>query len=437
MRIAGDRVVATGHGAPPHTADEHVDEGILVPGLVDAQVNGAFGHDVAEAGGAEMADIAQRLPRTGVTAWVPTFVTAPVEQLADRLRRYRALRAELARDDRPRARLLPAHVEGPFLAPTRSGAHRAEWLCEPTPPRVALLVDAGGEDLGYLTLAPELPHAEAAVTALVDAGVRVSLGHSEADAATVHRAADLGARLVTHLFNAQSPLHHRAPGVVGAALADDRLTLGLIVDLHHVAADAVRVAFAAAPGRVMIVTDAVASAGMPPGEYRLGGVDLVVQEGQPPRRADGVLAGSGARMDESIGRAVSVGVDLVTAVRAATAVPARALGHTELGELRPGALADMTVLDGTRCAAVPPGSPAAVARETPASPPALPGRSGILTRVAREIPASSPVLPGRSPLVCCVARETPRRSAPATGRGTRPGPGGDPLATGASRVENP
>jgi N-acetylglucosamine-6-phosphate deacetylase len=210
---------------------------------------------------------------------------------------------------------------------------------------VAQLVEAGGDALGYLTLAPELPGATEAIQALVTAGVRVAVGHSDADAATVHRAADLGATLVTHLYNAQSPLHHRQPGVVGAALADPRLTSGLILDLHHVAAEAVLVAFAAAPGRVMVVTDAVAAAGMPPGRYRLGGEDVVVAEGQPPRRLDGVLAGSTARMDESVGRAVAVGVDPVTALRAATVVPARALGLTHLGELRAGSVADLVVLD--------------------------------------------------------------------------------------------
>ncbi len=242
-------------------------------------------------------------------------------------------------------RLLPCHVEGPFLAPTRRGAHREELLVDPTPERINALIEAGGESLGYVTLAPERDGALDAIATFVAAGVRVSVGHSDADAATVSLAADAGATLVTHLFNAQSPLMPRKPGVVGAALADPRLTLGLIADLHHVEAEAIRLTFAAADGRVMLVTDNVSAFGMPPGEYELGGQTLSVTEGQPPLRADGTLAGAAVRLDDCVANAVASGASVDQAIAAVTRVPADALGLADLGHLRTGATADFVVLD--------------------------------------------------------------------------------------------
>jgi N-acetylglucosamine-6-phosphate deacetylase len=152
--------------------------------------------------------------------------------------------------------------------------------------------------------------------------------------------------MVTHLFNAQRPLGHREPGVVGQALTDSRLTSGLIVDLHHVAGPVCGLAFRAAPGRIALVTDAAAPAGMPPGEYFLGGepVTLPDADGAPPVRADGTLAGSALRLDLAIGNAVTCGVPLPAAVAAATSIPADLIGRPDLGRLAPGVAADLVWL---------------------------------------------------------------------------------------------
>jgi N-acetylglucosamine-6-phosphate deacetylase len=160
----------------------------------------------------------------------------------------------------------------------------------------------------------------------------------------VAEAAEAGARAVTHLFNAQRPLHHREPGVPGHALVDDRLSLGLIVDLHHVVADVVLLAFRAAGDRIVLVTDAVASAGMPPGRYELGGEPVIVEVGRPPVREDGAIAGSGLRLDEAVRNTVDVGVPLAVAVAAATSRPADLLGRPDLGRVEAGAQADLTWL---------------------------------------------------------------------------------------------
>jgi len=336
-------ITSVGRGMPRREPDETL-VGTLAPGLVDAQINGAYGADFAAATDADWERIVDMLPSTGVTAIVPTFITAPVDELAEQLRGYARQRERLA--GRPgAARLLPAHVEGPFLAEACRGAHRAECLTDPTPERVETLVAAAGAHLGYVTVAPERLGAIDAIERFVAAGVRVSVGHSDADAGTVTRAADAGATLVTHVFNAQRPLRHRDPGVVGAALTDTRLTAGLIADLHHVDPIAIRVAFAAAEGRIMLVTDNVSAFGMDAGEYVLGGEPLTVRDGEPPLRADGTIAGAAVRLDTCIGNVVrDAGVDPGDAIDAATRVPARAVGSGS-GAIEPGAPADLVLLD--------------------------------------------------------------------------------------------
>jgi N-acetylglucosamine-6-phosphate deacetylase len=173
------------------------------------------------------------------------------------------------------------------------------------------------------------------------------VGHSDATAAQVAAAVGAGARMVTHLFNAQRPMHHREPGVTGQALADPRLVSGLIADFVHVVPPVCQIAFAAAPGRICLVTDAAACAGMPPGRYVLGGmpIELPPGDGVPPVRTDGTLAGSALRMDRAVANMVSVGVSLPDAVAAATRIPADLIGRPELGRIGPGVPADLAWLD--------------------------------------------------------------------------------------------
>jgi N-acetylglucosamine-6-phosphate deacetylase len=341
--IADGAIDAVGSGVPPRPADVTLDVGYLLPGFVDLQVNGYFGAEFQTADAASWTAVARGLPATGTTSFAPTLITAPVDRLAATLREARDIVAELP----PRgARVLGVHVEGPFIALQRRGAHNPAWITAPTPAAVAALVEAGGELLRLVTLAPELAGALAAIDQLTGAGVLVSVGHSDATAEQVALAADHGARMVTHLFNAQRPLGHREPGVVGQALTDGRLTSGLIADLHHVAAPVCGLAFRAAPGRIALVTDAAAPAGMPPGEYLLGGEPVLLPpgDGAPPVRADGTLAGSALRMDVAVGNAVACGVSLSVAVAAATRIPADLIGRPDLGRLAAGAAADLVWL---------------------------------------------------------------------------------------------
>ncbi|MGH9065751.1 MAG: N-acetylglucosamine-6-phosphate deacetylase [Acidimicrobiales bacterium] len=340
VRIEGDRIVEVLAGAPPPGPDHlALSGGILSPGLVDLQVNGAFGVDLVRASAEEWRAVSERLPATGVTAFQPTYITAPLATLLDGLRRTPSP-AELEQGGG--ARILGVHLEGPFLSPMRAGVHDPAHMRLPAPDLVEDLVGAAAGGLTMVTLAPELPGALAAIRRLAAAGVRVSVGHSDATAAQVRAAADAGATMVTHVFNAQRGLGHREPGVAGQGLADPRLVVGLIADLRHVAPQVCAIVMQAAPGRVALVTDAIAAAGMPPGRYELGGIQVEVGPGDAlPRRLDGTIAGSSLSLDRAVRNVAGLGTGLAGALVAASRVPADALGRKDLGRLAPGARADL------------------------------------------------------------------------------------------------
>jgi N-acetylglucosamine-6-phosphate deacetylase len=342
LAFDGGVITAIGEGKPPGRPDLHLEDGLVVPGLVDLQVNGYFGVELGNAEPDGWATVARRLPETGTTAFLPTFITSPIPQTLAALRRAAGFIPAMTDG----ARVLGIHLEGPFISPERRGAHNPAWITTPDHETIETLLAAGNGLVTVVTLAPEIDGAMAAIKQLTASGVLVSVGHSDAIAAQVGAAAASGARIVTHLFNAQRPLHHREPGVVGQALTDGRLTSGLIADLHHVVGPVAALAFAAAPGRIFVVTDAAACAGMPPGPYILGGqpIELPDADGTPPVREDGTLAGSALRMDAAVANMAAVGVPLPKAVEAATRVPADLIGRQDLGRLAIGAAADLAWL---------------------------------------------------------------------------------------------
>jgi len=337
------RVAAVEPGPPPRPPDIELPDGVLLPGFVDLQVNGYYGEEFPSGSVDGLARVVTRLPETGTTALLPTFVTSPPGSLAAALRATAAMLPALPARA---ARVLGVHAEGPFISPARKGAHNEAWMTDPTPAAVDELLDAGRGVLRLVTLAPERDGAMAAISRLAEAGILVSVGHSDATARQVDEAAARGARMVTHLFNAQRPLHHREPGVVGEALVDPRLTCGLIADMYHVVPPVCLLAFRAAPGRILAVTDAAACAGMPPGRYLLGGepIELPPGDGAPPVRDDGTLAGSALRMDVAVANLVRAGVGLTDAIEAGTRVPADLIGRPDLGRIAPGAAADLAWL---------------------------------------------------------------------------------------------
>ncbi|WTW97252.1 N-acetylglucosamine-6-phosphate deacetylase [Streptomycetaceae bacterium NBC_01309] len=345
--VENGRVTRVEDSVPPAGPDHlALPDGILTPGLIDLQVNGAFGADFVAAGPDEWCTVAGRLASTGVTSFLPTFITGAMDTLVAALTRAHTTRAALVRE--PVARVLGVHLEGPFLAAAKVGTHPEEHLREPKPELVDRLLDddAVRDVLALVTLAPELPGGVEAVRRFAEAGIRVSIGHSDATAAQVAEAADAGATLVTHLFNAMRGLGHREPGVVGAALTDPRLTAGLIADLHHVVPAVCSLVLRIAGTRTALVTDAMAAAGMPPGRYRLGDVDVTLAEGDVPRNPDGTIAGSALTMDQAVRNLTALGHDFAEVVSCGATVPANALGREDLGRIAPGALADLVWWDG-------------------------------------------------------------------------------------------
>jgi N-acetylglucosamine-6-phosphate deacetylase len=311
---------------------------IAAPGLLDLQVNGFAEVDVMAADTDGIDRIGAALTDHGVTAWLPTLITAAD---ADTRRALGILRTAIDRGT-PGAQPLGVHLEGPFLSPDRLGTHPAVHRRDPDP--AALDAWRAIAPVVAVTLAPELPGAVDLVANLSADGVLVSLGHSDATAAQAHAGFDAGARTTTHLFNAMSALRHRDPGLPGAALARPGVTVQLIVDGHHLADDVVRLVFAAARGRVVLVTDATEAAAREEGEYEIAGVPVEVRAGAV-RNGAGVLAGSALTLDAAVRNVVALGLDLAEVLTAVTATPAALIGRPDLGRLAPGARADVVVLE--------------------------------------------------------------------------------------------
>ena len=308
--------------------------GIAAPGFLDLQVNGFGDVDFLEADAAGYARAGEALLETGVTAYLPTLITGPEDQV------IAALEAVPTNGKGPR--ILGVHLEGPFLAATRLGTHRASGRRDPDLDLLGRLLRAG--PVRMMTLAPELPGSGPLIDRLQRRGVTVSCGHSDATAEEAIAAFDRGVKTVTHLFNAMRPFRHRDPGIVGAALARDDVIVQIIVDGIHLSPETAAVVWRAAAGRVALVTDAVAGTGMMNGSYSLGGLEVDVQDGVV-RGPDGVLAGSALSMIEAVRNFHELGVSLSQALEAASTVPARVLGLPTLGRLGPGLPADVVVLD--------------------------------------------------------------------------------------------
>jgi N-acetylglucosamine-6-phosphate deacetylase len=311
--------------------------GIAVPGLVDLQVNGFSGIDILQATPDEIALLGLELARSGVLWYQPTLVTAPPELT------LRALATIGSAGVVPGARILGAHLEGPFLSPARAGAHPRRYLRDPDLDLLASFLEAGCA-VTTVTLAPELVRAGEVIDVLVERGITVSLGHTDATAPVAQAAFDRGARTITHLFNAMRPFGHRDPGVAGAALARPDVVVQLIADGVHLAPETILTAWRAAGGRIALVSDLNAAGGLGDGTFRLGTVEVRV-EGGVSRLGDGTLAGAVRPLAWGLRTLVELGVPVVAAVDAVTRTPARVVGRGDVARLAPGAPADVVVLD--------------------------------------------------------------------------------------------
>ncbi|MBI3722428.1 N-acetylglucosamine-6-phosphate deacetylase [bacterium] len=310
--------------------------GFVLPGFVDVHVHGGGGHDTMD-GEAGALGLARFHARRGTTSLCPTTITSEPGELE---RALRGIGLAASSDHRGRARILGAHLEGPFISERRLGAQPSRARA-PDRELLARLLDSG--PVAIATLAPELAGALELVDELVRRGVRASLGHSDADHATARAAYARGARGATHLWNAMSGANHRSPGLAVAALEEKDAFLELILDLHHVHPAVLELTLRAARGRVVLVTDAIRATGKGDGESELGGQRVFVQAGRAAL-ADGTLAGSVLTLDRALGNAVANGVSLERASELLSRNPADYLGKSDLGRFEPGARGDAVLL---------------------------------------------------------------------------------------------
>lgn len=302
----------------------------LLPGFVDVHIHACKGSDAMQ-GETAVRRMARDLYALGVAAFLPTTMSAPPEETRGAVA---GVLAVMNRPEPQEARVLGAHMEAPFLNPDKCGAQRAECLCPPDWAAFLDMVDGDASAVKMMTLAPELPGADDFIRQAVGHGMVISLGHSAATAEQAHHAADLGASHVTHTFNAQPPLHHRQPGLTGAALADDRLYAEFIADGVHLHGDVVKLLCRCkGAGRAVAVTDAMEAAGLPDGEYQLGGQPVTVKAGQA-RLRDGTLAGSVLTMKQALHNLIHrFGVAPIDAVRMCTSTPAESVGESICGHM--------------------------------------------------------------------------------------------------------
>lgn len=341
--VEGEQIVAVGLVSevlhPPEAEELQAGDLLLAPGFIDLQINGAFGSDFTTTPAA-IWEIAARLPEYGVTSFLPTIITSPLETIA--------AAQEVICQGPPSgfrgAVPLGLHLEGPFLNPAKRGAHNPNHLLLPNLPLIERWSPENGVRL--VTMAPELPGALDLVRRLRDRGVLVSAGHSLATFDEARAGLEAGVTYGTHLFNAMPPMDHREPGLAGALLTDPRVTVGVIADGVHLHPQMVSLAWKAkGPSGISLVTDAIAALGMPAGNYRLADQEVTV-DNTSVRLADGRLAGSVLSLDRAVRNLIEfTGCHTADAIATVTDVPASLLGlASSQGCIKPGFRADIVLL---------------------------------------------------------------------------------------------
>ena len=329
--VEGERLLAAGEGetwkqqlsaAQLAQAEVRDAEGwLLAPGFTDVHCHGGGG--VAFEDAPDVAAALRVHGQAGTSALVASLVSNPLEQMQASMAQLLPLMDQKVPGQ---ARLVGFHAEGPFISPAHKGAHAPETLQVPTPDALEQLWEASEGRLLQITLAPEADPGLATLRRCVELGIKVAVGHTDASYQQAKAAFDEGASLLTHTFNAMRPLHHRQPGPIAAALDAQHVTLELICDGVHVHAPMIRAAFSLAAGRVALITDAMAAAGCQDGPYHLGSLDVEVKDSIAHIAGTDTIAGSTLTLAQAVQEAVAFGIPLQDAVRAATSVPAAALG---------------------------------------------------------------------------------------------------------------
>lgn len=336
VRLDGSLVSEVGSGGPSAVADLTAD--LLAPGFVDVHCHGGGGASFTSGDADEAARVADTHATHGTTTLMASLVSDTVAVLTDQILVLRALVED--------GLLGGIHLEGPWLSPSFAGAHDPDALTTPNPADVERLLTAAAGSLRMVTIAPELPGARDTIRRLAETGVVTAIGHTDADAHAARAAFDAGATVVTHLFNAMRPVHHRRPGPVPVALSDAQVAVELIADGVHLDPSVLAMAARGAAGGFLLVSDAMAAAGSGDGQYRLGPLRVTVHDGVARLDTTGTIAGSTLTLHQALRNTVAAGIPLDSALIACTHTPAARLGLAGRGVLAPGARADLVTMMG-------------------------------------------------------------------------------------------
>ena len=329
-----DGIIASINAGVHRETPDQIIEGILIPGFVDMHCHGGGGKYFSDNENSGIQTVIDTHLARGTTSTLASLVTEPIPVLKDQIKRL----VPFAEN----GSIVGIHLEGPYLSPARCGAHEPSLLRTPSITELQELLDIGKGHIKVITLAPELPHAIEAIQFLVEQGVVVALGHSDADFVTAVRAIDAGATVITHFYNGLPLLDHHKSTITSAAIIDSRVILELILDGHHVDTPAVALLYKSAPNRVALVTDAMSAAGGDDGDYILGSLDVAVENGVARLKSNKSLAGSTLTMDRAFFNLCNFhGGSVVDAVFAASCLPTQALGLTDRGEIAVGKRADL------------------------------------------------------------------------------------------------
>lgn len=338
--INDGRIIAITSDLPENCEVVDAHEAYVSPGFVDLHTHGRKGCDTMDALVDHLQTISKANLKTGCTSYLPTTMTMPVSDVACAVDAVSKVM-----DHEEGARILGVHLEGPFISKAHKGAQNAANIIAPTYENFLKLT--GGHDIiKKITLAPENEGAYALIQSLSEDGISVSVGHSDATYKQAQKAFDCGANSTTHTFNAMTPLKHREPGIVGAVMNNPHVYAELILDGKHVMWPAAKIlARLKGPDHLCLVTDSLECAGMPVGQYMLGGQKVWVKNGRA-ELADGTIAGSITGLNEEVRNAVThLNIPLITAVKMASYNPARSLHIKNLGLIKEGYDADVIIFD--------------------------------------------------------------------------------------------
>jgi len=336
----------SGMTLPAGAQEIHALEKTAIPGFIDMHIHGAGGHDVMEGTDPALRTITRKVSEYGTTSLVATTVTASTDQTLRAVEGIAAYIRQQHETEEPRAEVLGIHFEGPFISKERRGVHPSQWIQLPSAETLGRFLKAAAGNARILTIAPEVLGAAPCIDAAREAGLLVSMGHTDATYEQARAAMARGARSATHVYNAMRPFSHRDPGVIGAVLTSPDVNAELIADGVHVDEAAMKLLLLAkGAAGVTLVSDGLSATGMPDGKYMLGEFEVTVSGGVC-RNADGVLAGSTLTLDRALRNIVALGIPVPDAVRMLTLNPASLLGiEYKKGSLRVGADADILLLD--------------------------------------------------------------------------------------------